>query len=167
MATPNSPYTPQRKAMQLTVIWFLIPMVALGILCPFIESNIPASGDSMVLPLFALGVSILFCGLGFLFGIKPLQASLSDHKELNSEVSKAKIFVTGAFFEVPAIVGVIAWLFFKVWWVYAFGIVALGIVVFTVMVPSVTKLYDLLELLLQRKNDGGTVAVAKKTTYEL
>ncbi|QYK53705.1 MAG: hypothetical protein KF824_02160 [Fimbriimonadaceae bacterium] len=167
MATPNSPYAPQRKALQLTVIWFLIPMVALGIVAPLVEKNIPSASDSMVLPLFALGVAILFAGIGYAFGIKPLQDSLADHKDLDSNLSKSKIITTGAIFEIPAITGVIAWLFFKVWWVYAFGIAALAAVVFLVLMPSVTKLYDLLELLLQRKNDGGTVAVAKKTTYEL
>jgi membrane protein YdbS with pleckstrin-like domain len=167
MANPKSPYADQRQNLRLTVIWFLIGAVILGIGAAFLSSSMALKADTMPITLFLLGTVVIFAGLGFPIGVKALLNSLEDHNDFKSEVVKSKIILTGALYEIAAIAGAVAWLLTNAWWVYAIGVVALGCIVFFVLVPSVNKLYDFLELQLQRKEDGGTVAVAKKVTYEL
>lgn len=167
MANPKSPYADQRQNLRLTVIWFLIGAAFLGIGAAFGASSMAIKGDTMPITLFLLGTTVVFAGLGFPVGIKPLLNSLENHNEFKSDVVKGKIVLTGALYEIGALAGVVAWLLTNAWYVFAIGIVILACVVFFVLVPSVNKLYDFLELQLQRKEDGGTVAVAKKVTYEL
>lgn len=167
MANPKSPYADQRQQLRLTVIWFLIGMGALGVGAFFLAPSLAQKDAELTIPLFCLAAGLVIAGLGFPIAIRPLYAALDNHNDFKSDVVKSKIFVTGAVYELPALAGLLAWAFFNVWWVYAIGMAILASVVFFVLVPCTNKLYDYLELALQRKEDGGTVAVAKKTTYDL
>lgn len=167
MANPKSPYADQRQNLRLAVIWFFITAVLLGIGAGFLGNSMVLKTDTMPIALFLLGTIVVFGILGALIGIRPLLASLENHNDFKSEVVKGKIILTGALFEIGAVAGVVAWVIATAWWAYAVGLAAMGAAVFFVLVPSVNKLYDFLELQLQRKEDGGTVAVAKKITYDL
>gem|GEM_PF-2233768 len=167
MANPKSPYADQRQNLRLTVIWFLIGAIFLGIAAAFLSSSMALKTDTTPITMFLLGTTVVFAGLGFPVGVKPLLTALENHNDFKSDVVKSKLILTGALYEIAAIAGVVAWLLTNAWWVYAIGIVILACIVFFVLVPSVNKLYDYLELQLQRKEDGGTVAVAKKVTYDL
>lgn len=167
MAKKPSPYSDQRKNMVLIAYWFLIPVIGLGLACPLVNQAVGSKTPDLTLPLFLFGASVVFMGLGAAIGIKPLIGSLQDHNDFKSDDVKGKIILTGALFDMSALAGVAAWAISGVWWVYAIGTAALACVVFFALVPHVNKLYDFLELQLQRQEDGGTVAVAKKTKYEL
>ena len=167
MANPKSPYADQRQNLRLAVIWFLITAVLLGIGAGFLGQTMKLDSDVTPLIMFLGGTVVIFGVLGIFIGIKPLLASLENHNDFKSDVVKGKIVLTGAMYEVPALAGVVAWLFAGAWYVYAVATLILGAVVFFVLVPCVNKLYDFLELQLQRKEDGGTVAVAKKVKYDL
>lgn len=167
MANPKSPYADQRQNLRLAVIWFFITAVLLGLGAGFLGQQMVLKTDTMPIIMFLAGTVVVFGVLGIFIGIKPLLASLEKHNDFKSEEVKGKIILTGAMYEIPTIAGVVAWLFASAWYVYAVALIALGAVVFFVLVPSVNKLYDFLELQLQRKEDGGTVAVAKKIKYDL
>ncbi|ARU40568.1 hypothetical protein CCB80_05205 [Armatimonadetes bacterium Uphvl-Ar1] len=167
MANPKSPYADQRQNLRLVVIWFVIFMGGLGVGAYFLAPSMAQKDADLTLPLFCLIAGIVIAAVGFPVAVKPLLASLDNHNDFSSDVVKGKIITAGAIYELPAIAGLAAWAFFNAWWVFAIGMAILASVVFFVLVPSVNKLYDFLELQLQRKEDGGTVAVAKKTTYDL
>lgn len=167
MAKKPNPYTDQRKNMILMGYWFLIPVVGLGLACPMINQAVGSKNPDLSLPLFLLGATVVFAALGATIGIRPLINSLTNHNDFKSDDVKSKIVLTGALFDMAALAGVAAWAVSGAWWVYAIGVAALACVVFFVIVPQTNKLYDFLELQLQRKEDGGTVAVAKKTKYDL
>jgi hypothetical protein len=163
----KSPYIQQRSTLRLAVIWFFLGGVVLGLLAFFFGPNVALPAEGQTMPLFLGGAALLIAGIGFPVGVKPLLESLQNHNDFKSDEVKSKIIITGAIYELATFFGVAAWAFFKAWYVYLVAILVLAAIVFFVLVPSVNKLYDFLELALQRKNDGGTVAVAKKTTYEL
>lgn len=168
MAQPNSPYATERKNLQLAVLWFFIPAALLGIGVFLMSDTVPAMPqNSMVLPLFMIGAILVFTLLTFFVGIRPLLDSLKVATAVDSRKSKGAVITTGVLAALPGIIGAVAWYLFGTWWVYAIGIVITGIIVFTTLMPAVSKLFDLLEFNLQRKKDGGQTVTSKKTTYEL
>lgn len=162
---PESPYKQERQSLVLIVVWFVIIAAIAGVGASFIPVQ-NVSGDLALLAVFA-AASVVCWILGALFGLKPLQELLAKAEPEGNAVVRSRILTAGSFFEVPAILGAFHWMTSGMFWLYAATLPVLVGVVFFALVPAVNRHFDKLEMLLQRKKDGGGPAVAKKTTYEL
>ncbi|MDI9640929.1 hypothetical protein QPK87_18380 [Kamptonema cortianum] len=163
-----SPYVTQRKNTNLAISWFFIGAAFIGVgsyLATQGPSEQPQNATQMML-IFG-GMALLLMVIGIFAGVLPAVEATNAKDLDSSEKVRSKYFIAGAFFELAAIVGIVSYFLTKTWYVYAFSMVALAVVTFAVLVPLCNKLYDRLELMLQRTKDGGQTVATKKTTYEL
>jgi ABC-type uncharacterized transport system YnjBCD permease subunit len=162
----NSPYAQPRKNLTLIVVWFIILGGILGVakatVIPTLskEGGLPLIGILSVISLACLGAMVPL-------GVKPLTKMLDEREPQETQLVQGKILTVGALAETPMLLGFVGWLLSDLWYLYAFGMVAIALVVLLILIPNINKHFDKLEMTLQRKKDGGVPATSKKTTYDL